>query len=695
MIQQTTYPQDLFNTYSEAAFMSEVSSSASSSLNSKVKYSTTSSMQHSSKESPKDSLDCKKALKKRKPYSKACDWCRHHKKRCIPTDTEKCLNCVKANIECLDTTLRKRKPSKSRDRYNTGSDTSNSPPDSTGTISPPHSLSSILPPLLPYSQTNSPPLINSNECNFVILTPFDINSSAIKPSPSNALVQASRGPTSPIYVTSPIQFNNKRFSAIFNKKDVHFVISFDLSSSSPFVLHPPVRKMKLGKVTTNIFQEISQIPNWKINQLITWFFQYLHPHHPVVDPVSFCNHWLNNSRQPDFLLLFGVVCTLGSGCYPPGEAQVLYPSLRRLIKKYMYAYSKPSLFVVQALLLICPCLDILSEDRLMERGWYYQGIAYRYALQLGLHIDRPDLPFSVREMRKRIWWTIACRDLTKAHSVGWPNFFSSHDTSMSLPKTSAQLPPQLNVSQFNREISANYFTAKASFTYLISQMTTLRLEFTSFIKRSPCNQFPFISQRSVYDTNDNKMETYQKRCLSLEKYVIEWYKRLPNTFKTNYCDDIFHIFNYNEQLLPVSIFSVNLHVNFWSLLIEINMPLIESTHPPLTYFESQSALSRKSWDSLNPLQKCQIAASIGSYQMESMLTSFVQCIDTYKWWCVINLIRVHVYLIKNCGEYLGSTLPIHQRQLDMLIDVSREGSKRHCVVRDVWYSLQPLLQEFL
>ncbi|KAI9268085.1 fungal-specific transcription factor domain-containing protein [Phascolomyces articulosus] len=180
--------------------------------------------------------------------------------------------------------------------------------------------------------------------------------------------------------------------------------------------------------------------------LINLYFEHFYPILPLFYKKRLTSS-LNSPLEPISPLLLNAIYAVASRVSPdvrvrtdpasPDTAgDVFFERAKRLLDDY---YDVPRISTVQALLLLAT-----HQHGTMKyvRGWLYSGMAFRMALDLGLHrnCDHWNIPPDERERRKRVFWCCFVVDRLISAIYGRTATFEERDCDVPFPINDDEVP---------------------------------------------------------------------------------------------------------------------------------------------------------------------------------------------------------------------------------------------------------------
>lgn len=162
-------------------------------------------------------------------------------------------------------------------------------------------------------------------------------------------------------------------------------------------------------------------------QLFRTYFDFVHPHYPILDRLDFANQYTDLAKPPSYLLLQSVLFMASGHC----EESVLleagfesrYIARRTFFQRAKALYDNDhepnKVTVVQAVFLISFWWNGPTDQK---DTWHWLGIAISLALTLGMHrsTKHSDMKPRDRCLWKKIWWSLFAEDKHAATALGRP-----------------------------------------------------------------------------------------------------------------------------------------------------------------------------------------------------------------------------------------------------------------------------------
>ncbi|KAJ9628263.1 hypothetical protein H2204_009380 [Knufia peltigerae] len=174
-------------------------------------------------------------------------------------------------------------------------------------------------------------------------------------------------------------------------------------------------------------------------QLFRTYFDYVHPHYPILDRTEFASQYADPTRPPSYLLLQSVLFMAAGHC----DMAVLreagfdsrYHARKTFFKRAKALYDNDhepnKVTVVQAVFLISFWWNGPTDQK---DTWHWLGIAISLALTLGMHrsTEHSDMKPKDRSLWKRIWWSLFAEDKHAATALGRPVHIRKEDCDVEL-----------------------------------------------------------------------------------------------------------------------------------------------------------------------------------------------------------------------------------------------------------------------
>lgn len=185
------------------------------------------------------------------------------------------------------------------------------------------------------------------------------------------------------------------------------------------------------------------------NALVDAFFEHVHPDYPILHEASFretYERWPTSTATVDRSWLCSLLCVfiLGRRVAPmtssSEQVEGWWSQARALLPSVLFT---SSVSAVQALMLASLHLHNINNR---DACWTLTGAAVRIAFAIGLHREGVGILQTplIRELRKRIWWTLYSFELMQVSSHDRPTAIENGIYSVGCPKVSILdlgLPP--------------------------------------------------------------------------------------------------------------------------------------------------------------------------------------------------------------------------------------------------------------
>ncbi|OCT48972.1 cutinase transcription factor 1 alpha [Cladophialophora carrionii] len=183
-------------------------------------------------------------------------------------------------------------------------------------------------------------------------------------------------------------------------------------------------------------------------QLFRTYFEYVHPHYPVLDRADFAAQYTDLEHPPSYLLLQSVLFMAAGHC----DLSVLieagfhsrYHARKTFFQRAKALYDSDhepnKVTVVQAVFLISFWWNGPTDQK---DTWHWLGVAISLALTLGMHrsTKHSDMKPKDRCLWKKIWWSLFAEDKHAATALGRPVHTRRRDCDVEL----------LEVTDFNEQ----------------------------------------------------------------------------------------------------------------------------------------------------------------------------------------------------------------------------------------------------
>jgi hypothetical protein len=162
-------------------------------------------------------------------------------------------------------------------------------------------------------------------------------------------------------------------------------------------------------------------------QLFRTYFDYVHPHYPIVDRSEFASQYADPSNPPSYLLLQSVLFMAAGHC----ELSILQEAgfesryharktfFQRAKALYDNDHEPDKVTVVQAVFLMSFWWNGPADQK---DTWHWLGVAISLALTLGMHrsTQHSDMKPKDRSLWRRIWWSLFAEEKHAATALGRP-----------------------------------------------------------------------------------------------------------------------------------------------------------------------------------------------------------------------------------------------------------------------------------
>ncbi|CAG8479569.1 5649_t:CDS:2 [Acaulospora morrowiae] len=231
------------------------------------------------------------------------------------------------------------------------------------------------------------------------------------------------------------------------------------------------------------------------DHLLSLYWVNVHPHIPVLNKSHFLQQLENPHDPPSPLLLnamFAIAAEFSDRPHIRSDPEthenggwIFLDRARNLIDTFLDA---PRMSTIAALIL----MSIYQQHNTRRSGispgyfrrWMYIGIAIRMALELDLNreLDDPHVDRSLKELRKRLWWSLFMVDVLVGCGIGKCSHLEDDEYTISEPDENESADePELKVNGALRE-----FICQIKFTRLLHQL--LRHNFSSKVSSAFINQ---------------------------------------------------------------------------------------------------------------------------------------------------------------------------------------------------------------
>ncbi|RFN54669.1 urea carboxylase [Fusarium flagelliforme] len=201
---------------------------------------------------------------------------------------------------------------------------------------------------------------------------------------------------------------------------------------------PPIRPLKPWKPSPFVSlhpsqdpaQDLSMFPAQEVRDaLLLAYFKHIHPLYPIIPMSVFLKPDGKLQNKPPLLLFQAVLLAGAHVCTHPLVAKdrlvVKNVLFRRASMLFHLRHETARLQLAQAAVLFT--WHVSDGDTVASGPWYWNGIAMRIALGLGLHRADKHLPVVDRIINKRLWWSIFIAEAFCALETGRPSSIQAHD----------------------------------------------------------------------------------------------------------------------------------------------------------------------------------------------------------------------------------------------------------------------------
>ncbi|KAI7883058.1 hypothetical protein K492DRAFT_205750 [Lichtheimia hyalospora FSU 10163] len=358
---------------------------------------------------------------KRTRAKRSCDLCRKRKTRCNADQQQPCETCKNANVEChFVTEQRKKGPAASTSHVQWLEDRINR-------------LEGILQGIQPERKL-------SNNVNDIKLTDYGqtryFGSSAGIHMVDEQLLsskQPHRLHHSPAHVLQKVN----------DESSEHIVIM------SKALVSRQQNPVPYGVRRFHVFKDVPHMTPELADAMVYAYFQYVHPHLPVLHKMSFLEQYYFENPQPPDENLLCAVCALATQFMVNEQDWIAtgqsftrdmlldaQTALQRKSEKVLEnIHRKSKLSTVQALILITMFMNLGGVEEDTSMRWFVCGTAIRMAQDIGLHRNSRHwkLPESEIELRRRVWYGLYIIDREVAAQFGRPVTIVDEDFNVEPP----------------------------------------------------------------------------------------------------------------------------------------------------------------------------------------------------------------------------------------------------------------------
>lgn len=214
----------------------------------------------------------------------------------------------------------------------------------------------------------------------------------------------------------------------------------DMASYQPPIHHPfpPIRPPKPLEPTAFVSlnqsqdpaQDLCMFPAQEVRRaLVLAYFKLIHPLCPIIPMSVFLKPNGELQEQPPLLLFQAVLLAGAHVCTHPlvtkDRLVVKNVLFRRASMLFHLRHETARLQLAQAAVLFT--WHVSDGDTVASGPWYWNGVAMRIALGLGLHRADKHLPVLDRIINKRLWWSIFVAEAFSALETGRPSSIQLQD----------------------------------------------------------------------------------------------------------------------------------------------------------------------------------------------------------------------------------------------------------------------------
>ncbi|QKX56197.1 uncharacterized protein TRUGW13939_03297 [Talaromyces rugulosus] len=255
---------------------------------------------------------------------------------------------------------------------------------------------------------------------------------------------------------------------------------------------------------------------WLCHILLEAYFAYIAPTVPILNRGEFMQSFFSShSEQRTFshLLVNAVLLAGCRVCSHPcirdgdGSTQRLSSLFYQRAKAlYDAEYESDKVCVVQALTLLGWYWE--GPEGIMDNSFHWTQVAITVARGLGMHrsMKNSGLPGHEKRLRKRIWWTLFCRERTLALSRGRP--FTIRESDTDIEEVTADDFEELPHSR--EDVTVRYFLQYIKLSRLVGEILQQRQLF---------------SKTTLTPSSSSSLRLKHK--LEFEHRLHSWYDELP------------------------------------------------------------------------------------------------------------------------------------------------------------------------
>lgn len=230
-------------------------------------------------------------------------------------------------------------------------------------------------------------------------------------------------------------------------------------------------------------------------QLFRTYFDFVHPHYPILDRSDFAMHYADPTHPPSYLLLQSVLFMAMGHC----DLSILqeagfasrYQARKTFFQRAKVLYDNDhepnKVTVVQSVFLMSFWWNGLEDHK---DTWHWLGISISLALTLGMHRStrHSDMRPKDRSLWKKIWWSVFAEDKHAATALGRPVHIRQADCDVErLEKADFDEQPVTNPGIFGtpEPVDALYVIALVELSVIAESI--VEKSFTAFNATTSCN----------------------------------------------------------------------------------------------------------------------------------------------------------------------------------------------------------------
>ncbi|CAO3624712.1 unnamed protein product [Mucor hiemalis] len=439
---------------------------------------------------------------------------------------------------------------------------------------------------------------------------------------------------------------------------------------------------------------VTGVDRYTAVRLLKIYFSHIHPILPVIDKTEFLKQYRDRiETYPSGELLnamFGAAARFVE-CesleperkralpadavwdVPVGWSNHFFDQAEYIISKWSNAQTVSN---VQAIILILNHRG--DRDSKSSACWQLGGYAIRLAHLLGLHrsCDDWDIPNNEKETRKRVWWALYITDRFQTAILGRPINLRDEDINVPYPDSGANIEEVMDAYEADKDRIQNNetFPRFPSLTAPFDYETNTNRErpqiyelFIQFIKLSEILGRILQGIHSPRAKKFSSLHGSDGLVTRLDFELTEWRYNFPNALKSIQLPD------FNEDAGHFAPVIASMLMFYCSTLILLHQPFIRRTQ------------SRSSFTSQ---QICSSAASRGM-RIACRLTArdYLMCPYSFTLYPIMQFGLIHMFNGKNPNLQIATSAKLYLKRgtklLENIKEMSSTATRLYKVFRDI------------